>query len=166
MTLDVQYKYNYSGPWTIYNWPTLNSSGWVSVQTDPSTAEGLYQFVSYRNTLNNSPNLWIGTSKDVNVTAPPAPPIYASPNYIQQGQCYKIYADAYMAYVTLHVQYSFNGVPQGAIYNWPSLDANGVSGDLCTSGATTPGSYLYTAAMNPAEENWTATSSEVVVVTP
>ena len=81
------------------------------------------------------------------------PPEYLSVESFEvaQGECYLI--DVGTPYITLDIQYSFNGGPTETVYGWPSIGPDGTA-TICTSSSTAPGEYAYSAARNTWGGDW------------
>ena len=81
------------------------------------------------------------------------PPEYLSVESFEvaQGECYLI--DVGTPYITLDIQYSFNGGPTQTVYGWPSIGPDGTA-TICTSSSTAPGEYAYSAARNTWGGDW------------
>ena len=68
--------------------------------------------------------------------------------------------------MTLSVKYRFNGGSEQTLPNWPALDSNGASAQICTDPGTPLGTYAFTAMQNSqnAGYEWIPVATAIEVV--
>ena len=101
------------------------------------------------------------------VTVVSAAPLFAQtamwggPSTIYQGECYWLTVNA--PWVTVDVQYTFNGGGAQTIWGWPSFDGSG-NAYICSDMSTPPGTYTYVAFKNSGSGSWIGTYVPITVL--
>ena len=84
-----------------------------------------------------------------------------TPSSVPQGQCY-VMTVGNGANMTLDLQYTFNAGSVETITGWPTLNGSGQA-NICTSTATTVGTYRFVAIRNTQLPDWISVNASISV---